>query len=251
LPETRQDNTRPTFDDPDLLLRRTLADIGAAVEPCLEHLTTFSALLQHEAQNRNITKYTTLDEITIFHFVDSLQALRFPFLRGDERVVDIGTGPGLPGIPCALVHPAWEITLVDSRKKNGDFLRSVCDQLLAVRARVVIGRAEALAHDPLYRAQYDLALARAVTPFPQLIELALPFLKEGGHLLAHRGADWQQEVKQARDAFTTLGGVLTHSVLYTLPGRDGEWAVLAIQRLGILPRNYPRSPGRIRKNPLT
>ncbi len=236
--------------DAETLLRETLTEVGAAVEPCLEQLWVYLGFLQREGEKRNISKYRTQDEILTYHFVDSLQVLRFEGIVGMERVIDIGTGPGLPGIPCALAQPAWEVALVDAQKKNGEFLRTVCEQLLPLRGRVLSERSEELAHDSTERGMYDLVLGRGVAAFPQLLELCLPFLRDGGHLLAHRGKEWRDELGEATNAFEALGGEFVEAMPYTLPGRDAEQAVLVVGRVGEMSDKYPRKPGRIRKNPL-
>ena len=75
-------------------------------------------------------------------------------------------------------------------------------------------------------------------------------LFRSGHLLAHRGKEWREELGEATSAFETLGGEFVEAMAYRLPGRDAEQAVVVVGRVGEIAEKYPRKPGRIRKNPL-
>jgi hypothetical protein len=83
-------------------LRALLGSLGVPVDSCLERLEQYGALLQQEAAKWNITKYRKAHEVVLYHLVDSLQSLRCPGTEGVYEVIDVGTGAGSPGVPCAL-----------------------------------------------------------------------------------------------------------------------------------------------------
>jgi len=110
------------------------------------------------------------------------------------RVVDVGSGGGLPGLVVAASRPDLELTLVDRRERSCDFLRRAVRALgLNSRVRVVHADLEALGHDPAWRAGYDAATARGVAPPAEVAELVLPLIRAGGRLVvsvAGSGERW-------------------------------------------------------------
>ena len=231
-------------------LRALLESLGVSADSCVEPLEQYRLLLQEEAAKWNITKYRKTHEIILYHFVDSLQALKCEGLERECEVIDVGTGAGLPGVPCASVRPGWRITLLDSSEKHGRFLGVVAQRLLPDRARVIVDRAEVTAHRDSERGRYDLVLARAVAPLPILLELALPFLKPSGLFLAHRGAAWQKDLAVSAKAIETLCGEFVGAHRYRLRGRDREHGVLVVRLSSPPDDRYPRSAARIRREPL-
>jgi 16S rRNA (guanine527-N7)-methyltransferase len=227
-----------------------LESVGAPVDRCLEQLERYRVLLQAEAARTNITKYRKPDEIVLYHFVDSLQALRCAGIARDGEVIDVGTGAGLPGVPCAIARPGWRITLLDSRQRRGRLLEKVAWELLYGRARVVLGRAETSAHSASERGRYDLVLARAVAPLPILLEITLAFLKPGGLLVTHRGAAWREDLAMSGVALDALWGQFVEALPYRLRAREAEHAVLVVRLSSLPDPRYPRSPSRIRRKPL-
>jgi len=207
-------------------------------------------MLQAEAKRRNITKYTSPQEIIYYHFIDSLQVLRWPHIPRNAKVIDIGTGPGLPGIPCAIVRPDWHISLLESSKRDAEFLRAAVESCIPGRSAVVPLRAEQAARQANYRAGYDIVLARAVAPVAILLEISLPFLKPGGLLLAHRGASFREDIALSQDALSILGGKYIETIPYRLHRRDRDHAVLVFRQERLTDPRYPRNPARIRKSPL-
>jgi 16S rRNA (guanine527-N7)-methyltransferase len=118
-----------------------------------------------------------------------------PLLRDGERVVDVGSGAGLPGIPLALARPECSFVLVEPLARRAAFLTEVVDDLrLAPQVSVVRARAEDLARSA---ERYDVAVARAVAPLARLAAWCLPLLRVGGRLLAVKGERAEAEVAAA------------------------------------------------------
>ena len=122
------------------------------------------------------------------HIVDSLTLLDVAAPAIGERVVDVGSGAGIPGIPFALVRPDLELTLIESDRRRAGFLTHVAGLLSLSSIRVVAERAEAYGHTLEGREQFDLAVSRATAPPRVLCELTLPLLRVGGRLLALVGS---------------------------------------------------------------
>lgn len=119
------------------------------------------------------------------------------------RVLDIGSGGGLPGLALAICRPGLRIELLEATRKKVDFLQETAG-LLGLEVVVHHGRAEDLAESPL-RETFDVVTARAVAPLARLVPLAAPFLAPGGRLYAIKGARWAEEVTAAEEAMISAG----------------------------------------------
>src|SRR5215831_5689217 len=167
----------------------------------LAQLDQLGAALREANQRMNLTRITDPDEIETRHFLDSLTAA-LPLLdrlQSDQvvRLVDIGSGGGMPGLPLKIAFPRLLVTLIEATHKKADFLRDVTEQLHLNDVRVIAERAETTAQDPAHRDTYDWATARALGTLPVVIELAAPFLAPGGLLVAQRGGDLEQQLADA------------------------------------------------------
>jgi 16S rRNA (guanine527-N7)-methyltransferase len=152
-----------------------------------EKLASFVTLLLRWNRVHNLTGVRGLDEILDRHLVESL-ALR-PYLHG-ERVADVGSGGGLPGLPLAITSPERRFTLIESRVKRVAFLRHVAAALNLPNTTVAHGRAEHLrVTEP-----FDTVLARAVAPPKELLEICRPLMARGSVLVMltapHLGAQF-------------------------------------------------------------
>jgi 16S rRNA (guanine527-N7)-methyltransferase len=154
------------------------------------------------------------------------------------RVVDVGSGAGLPGLPMAIRRPDLRVDLVEPMLRRTDFLIEVATDLgLGDRVRVIRGRAEEKAVRSRAGAA-DWVTARAVAPLDRLVKWCLPLLGPGGHLLALKGRTAEFEVTEHRAAVAALGAVVedVKRVGETEP-ESATWVIVVRRAAG---RGLPR-----------
>jgi 16S rRNA (guanine527-N7)-methyltransferase len=198
----------------------------------------------------NLTAITDYEEVQIKHFLDSLSCLLVLPAGETLSMVDIGTGAGFPGLPLKIARPGGRLTLLESVGKKVAFLRELVERLELEGVAVVNGRAEEVGHDPAHRAQYDVALARAVAELPVLVEYALPLCRVGGLFVAQKGARIEEEVEGALDALEILGGRLKGIEALCLPTMDEPRHLVIVEKVAPTPERYPRRPGIPVRRPL-
>lgn len=152
-------------------------------------LLAYLALLVRWNRTYNLTAIRDPREMVTRHLLDSL-AMAAHVESG--RLADLGTGPGLPGIPLAIAHPRLQVTLVESNGKKARFLREAVRQLELDNARVAESRAEAL-DEP---GAFDNLTARAMDTLAGIIRVGGHLLRPGGQLLAMKGVYPQEEIAQ-------------------------------------------------------
>lgn len=200
----------------------------------------------------NLTRIDTPEGIAVQHFADSLACLGGVQASSRSlRVVEVGSGAGMPGLPLKIVRPDWRLTLVESVGKKAGFLANVVRVLRLENVSVEARRAEDVGRDAAHRESYDLALARAVARLSVLAEYMLPLVVVGGRMLALKGSDIDEEVARAGHAVTALGGSLVEVREYSLPGIDGERALVIIDKVAATAEGYPRRAGVPAKRPLS
>ncbi len=164
-----------------------------------------------------------------------------------QKVVDVGSGAGLPGLPLKIARPELELTLIEADQGKAAFLVHACATLGLARVEVVARRAEEAGHDPRLREAFDAAVARALAPLPVLAELCLPLVRVGGRLLAQKTEG--EDVSSARHAIEIMGGELLAVMPAPSAGRR-VGTVVVIGKLRPTPAVYPRRPGVPARKPL-
>lgn len=214
-----------------------------------EQFYNFYQLLFEANSRMNLTAITTPREAAIKHFADSMTVSLVADIKAGNKVIDFGTGAGLPGVPLAIMYPQSIFTLNDSTSKKIDFIKTVVAEMGINNIYPLWGRTEDLGRDQRHRGRYDFATARAVAHLAVLVEYALPVLKNGGVLVAMKGCDCEIECKQAENAVKLLGGKFTNIKKIELPG-GGQRTLITIKKISTTPATYPRNPGQAKKNPL-
>jgi 16S rRNA (guanine527-N7)-methyltransferase len=199
----------------------------------------------------NLTSSRDRSELDRRHIFESLAFGRLLSIRGllppGTRMLDLGAGGGLPGLPIKIAWPEVRVTLLESKAKKCQFMQEVIDELHLAGAAVLGGRAEVLGHHPGHREAYDLAVARAVAPLPVLLEYTLAFLRAGGSLAAIKGSAGPRELAESKGALAELGARLTGTVRLT---ESASQTVFIFEKHGPTPDRYPRRLGIPSKRPI-
>lgn len=198
----------------------------------------------------NLTAITEPEAIEMRHFLDSLAVIRATTLSPGQRVIDVGTGAGFPGLPLRLVHPFIELTLLEATTKKTLFLKHITERLKLANVHIRDARAEEAGQDPAEREQYDLVLARAVAHMTTLAEYLLPLCKVGGRCVALKGENAVAETQQAENALRILGGRVEKVIEIELPQVPETHFLVVIEKKAATPPQYPRRSGIPSKRPL-
>jgi 16S rRNA (guanine527-N7)-methyltransferase len=204
-------------------------------------LRRYAELLLEWNRSVNLTGARTLEQVeTQIAEAGPLLAM---FWQGSHRVIDIGSGGGLPAIPLSLALPEAQFFLLEANARKCAFLEHVAGTLQLRNVMVLPGRAEVLGHRPELREQFDRAVSRAAAPPAVLLELALPFVKPGGDLLAQVS---NVDTHLLESAAAVLGAApprLEHPT-------GGTGAVLVVPKISATPAAYPRRVGVPKRKPL-
>ncbi len=196
----------------------------------------------------NLTAITEEDEIIVKHFVDSLTILKY--IDEEEKIIDVGTGAGFPGIPLAIVKRKNKFTLVDSLNKRINFLKEVKEKIELNNIEAIHSRAEDFGQDKNQRESFDIAISRAVAKLNTLVEYLIPLVRLNGKIICMKGNQIEEELKEASFAIKELGGEIKQKEEFLLPGTDIKRTIIVIEKIKKTPEKYPRKSGLPSKNPL-
>lgn len=179
----------------------------------------------------NLTAITRPEAIARNHFVDALAAA--PFLRAGERLLDVGSGGGFPGLPLHVAVAGLETTLIDAVRKKVSFLRHVIRSLglTGIEARQM--RLEDLGREAGAGGVFDAVVTRAALPLATVVRLAAPLLSSGGRIIAYRGAEASEEstvVENLAAASSPPLAIATHP--YVLTGLKAPRTLVIVRRRG-------------------
>lgn len=198
----------------------------------------------------NLTTITDPDEFAIKHFVDSIICANYPEYINAAKIIDVGTGAGFPGIPLSIISPEKEFILMDSLNKRLKIIDELCQRADIKNVVTLHARAEELAKNKAHRERYDLCVSRAVANMAVLAEYCLPFIKVGGFLMAYKGPEAENEVREAEHALYLLGGRAEEIRNGNLKEFGIDHKVVVIKKVSNTPSKYPRKPGTPTKEPL-
>ncbi len=228
--------------------RNACQELGVSVSDAQEaQFRRFYELLIETNRHTNLTRITELEDFLYRHLLDSLTLT--PLIPDNARLIDIGSGAGIPSLPLAIVRPDLTITAVDSVGKKCKFMEETAATLKLSGFTVLNRRSEELGQDAQLREQFDVVSARAVAALPVLLELCLPLTKVGGQFLAMKGLSYESELEASPNALKVLGGTLKEVKTFQHPSLSGS-RLLVIEKHKPTPRQYPRKTGLPAKSPL-
>lgn len=186
--------------------------------PARSSLLAYCQLLAKWNRTYNLTSITRIEEMVSHHLLDSLAVL--PHLP-DGRVIDVGTGPGLPGIPLAIARPEQSFTLLDSNGKKTRFLVQAVGELGLANVEVINSRVE----DYLPSELFDVVISRAFASLANMVNACAHLLSVGGVFLAMKGKYPQAEIAEIPVGFQELS-----SAALEIPGLGAQRHLLMLGR---------------------
>ncbi|MDR3111772.1 MAG: 16S rRNA (guanine(527)-N(7))-methyltransferase RsmG [Elusimicrobiota bacterium] len=222
-----------------------------------DFIVYFNALKEWN-EKFNLISFKSDSEILYRHFVDCLYSSKIikdltNLACKTLKVVDIGSGAGMPGIPVKISLPQIKITLIESIAKKCNFLKNV-NESLNFDIEVLNERAETTGQNPKYREKYDFALSRAVSKFSPNLEIAVPLLKIGGYFIVYKT---KKSIQCNKDGLLSIQNVLRHlgakleKILdYELLNQELKYCILVFKKVKHTPAQFPRKTGIPEKKPL-
>jgi 16S rRNA (guanine527-N7)-methyltransferase len=208
-----------------------------------EKLQKYNGMLIEKNAFINLTAHKTLDKSWHKNILDSLLFVDEFQNLGKVKILDIGCGAGLPGIPLAIECPSLDVTMIDSVNKKTEFIKDVICKLDIKNAAAVHTRIED------FTGAFDIVTAKAVAPLPTLLEYAIPLLKLGGKLFAFKGQNYESEIKLSKKAMQILGAKIERIEQKVLDG-DIVRCLIIIKKTAKTAGIYPRKKNLPRLCPL-
>jgi len=201
----------------------------------------YAELLLEWNRSINLTGARTLEQVEAL--IADTGALAAASWTGITTVIDVGSGGGLPAVPLAIAMPQVQFTLLEANIRKCAFLEHVAATLGLTNVVVATGRAEELGHRPALREQFDRAISRAAAPPGVLLELALPFVRTGGDLVA-------QVSPLNPHLLEPVARLLGGGTPRLEPPVAGGGVLLVVPKLAPTPSRFPRRAGRPGRKPL-
>ena len=213
-------------------------------------LSVYEKELLEWNQKFNLTAIRDVESIRTKHFLDSYSTVLAWKAQPPQRLIDVGTGAGFPGLPLKIIYPAMHVNLVESGGKKVKFCQHSINTLSLEGIEVIHSRAEDSGQISAHRETYDCAVARAVANLNILSEYLLPLVKIGGIMLAQKGESGPAEAQSAEKAMKILGGKLKQLIPVNLPGVVDDRYLVLVDKVAATPPKYPRKAGIPMKTPL-
>ena len=188
----------------------------------LEQFETYYEMLVEKNKVMNLTAITEKNEVIDKHFADSLALIKSGVSLTGQKILDIGTGAGFPGI----------------------------EALGLEKITAIHGRAEDFAKQKEYREQFDYVVSRAVANLTVLSEYCLPYVKEDGYFLPYKSGDIKEEAANSKKAVKILGGSIEDIISFEIPDTDMARTILKIHKTKATPKRFPRKAGLPTKEPI-
>lgn len=208
----------------------------------LEQLKEYASFLLEYNQHTNLTAIRDINEVYLKHFYDSLTIVKAINLKEVNTLLDIGTGPGFPGMVLKIIYPHLQITLMDSNNKKISFLKALAQEL-NLNVEIIYGRAEEFIVNR--REYYDVVTSRAVASLDILAELSIPYVKTNGLFVAMK-SNYQEELQATLPILKKLESKVEKIEKFSLPKIEANRAIICIRKEKATNHKYPRNYNQIK-----
>ncbi len=241
---------------------KSFQENGLSAYATPEYLEKFHALTEFMLESNKKMNLTALrDERSVIarHITDCLLAAKHlpkVFPKNSGKLLDVGSGGGMPALPFAIIRPDMTITALDATAKKTAYILSAAEHLGLSNVKILTGRAEELGSDQKYRETFDIVCARAVAELRILMEWCIPFLKNGGIFLSLKGKNGDIELENAKKAIKILSCRLELDEVCTLIEEENNEVLtndrhnFVFKKTKCTDKTYPRRNAQITKNPL-
>lgn len=208
----------------------------------LDQLKEYASFLLEYNQHTNLTAIRDINEVYLKHFYDSLTIVKAINLKEVNTLLDIGTGPGFPGMVLKIIYPHLQITLMDSNNKKINFLKALAQEL-NLNIEIIYGRAEEFIVNR--REYYDIVTSRAVASLDILAELSIPYVKTNGLFVAMK-SNYQEELQATLPILKKLDSKVEKIEKFSLPKIEANRAIICIRKEKATNHKYPRNYNQIK-----
>jgi len=215
-------------------------------EKQLAHFDVYCHEFLEYNEHTNLTAIRNPEEVYLKHFYDSITIVK-NILLTNEKVIDVGTGPGFPGVVLKIIFPKIHLTLLDSNNKKTKFLAFICEKLGFQDVIIINDRIESFVKNNRYA--FDIVTARAVSHLRIISELCLPLINDTGLFIALKG-DATKEIEESTTTLKILNSEIIKETKFLLPKENSNRTILSIKRTKEIPNIYPRNYDKIVKKPL-
>ena len=198
---------------------------------------SFYISLIEENKVTNLTRVTEKEDVYYYHFYDSIMCLKaIDTNKKDIQLLDVGSGPGFPGIPLKIVKKDLNLTIVEATNKKIEFIKKNTANLGLDGIRLFHSRAE----DFTEFNKFDYVTTRAVSTIKEQLPYTIPFLKIGGRLISMKGqAKALEEIHEAKELLKKIGAKIVDKIDYQVKERN--YCLVVIEKVSSTPSNYPKS----------
>ena len=205
-------------------LETLIAGCGITLEPGqLDQLWAYHRMLRSANAELNLTRIHNFENMVLKHYVDSLLVLKFIDLP--SPLIDMGSGPGLPGVPLKIARPGISMILAEPRGARAEFLGEVCSRLKLEAVEVFAGKVGSK-----FPHQVKGVITRAVASIPDTLTRVARCLETGGRMIFMKGPDCDQEIADARVSHASTFRIIADHA-YQIPGTPHDRRLVVYERL--------------------
>lgn len=223
-----------------LLIKRRLKQLINYDLPddTIKIMQSFYELLIERNKTTNLTRITDPADAAIKHFLDSLLCLKYLNFDRPRTLLDVGTGPGFPGIPLKIVCPEMQVYLLESNNKKANFLRETA-KYLDIRLNIISERAESYIDE--HRMDFDYVTSRALGNPLLSLELCGAFVKKKGSYIQLMGPSVLEMLPKLKTLAYNMNMAVVSTDRFKLSDNHGERVIIVYNKYNVTPEKYPRN----------